>query len=93
VLALTLFVVIVKLAEVEPAAIETLDGTVAALVLLLESETVTPPDGAAAVSVTLPVDDVPPVTLVGLTDNELRAAFVVVAAAFTVRAAVFVTPL
>lgn len=43
----------------------TLAGTVAT-VLLLERVTVWPPEGAAAVNVTVPVDDAPPATEVGL---------------------------
>ena len=58
-------VVTVKLALVEPAATVTLAGTVAA-VLLLESETTAPPDGAAPVRVTVPCAELPPRTLVGL---------------------------
>jgi hypothetical protein len=67
----TVPVVTVKFADVAPAATVTDAGTVAAE-LLLESETVTPPDGAAALRVTVPVDDAPPVTLAGLSDSELR---------------------
>jgi hypothetical protein len=63
-------VVTVNVRLVVPAATVTLAGTVAAAVLLLESATTLPPDGAAADSVTVPVDDVPPVTLVGLSDND-----------------------
>jgi hypothetical protein len=55
---------------VPPAATITLTGTVAAAVLPLESVTIAPPDGAAAFNVTIPVDPVPPVTLVGLVVNE-----------------------
>ena len=66
----TALVLTLKLALVAPAATVTLAGTVAAAVLLLESATTRPPEGAAADSVTVPVDDVPPVTLVGLSDND-----------------------
>lgn len=65
-------VVMVKLALVEPAATVTEAGTVAALELSL-SETVAPPVPAAAARVTVPVELVPPVTLVGLTDTEVIA--------------------
>ena len=66
-LALTLNVVLVA-----PAAIVTLDGTVAAAVLLLESATVAPPVGAAPLSVTVPVEEFPPVTVVGFSDSDER---------------------
>lgn len=61
-----------KLALVCPADTVTLDGTVATDVLLLESATDTPPDGAAALSVTVPVELFPPLTLVGLSVSEER---------------------
>ena len=55
----------VKLALVCPAATVTLAGTVAAA-LLRESVTTVPPLGAAAVRITVPVELVPPVTVLGL---------------------------
>ena len=54
----------VKLALVCPATTVTLAGTVAAT-LLLDSVTTVPPVGAAAVRVTVPVELVPPVTVLG----------------------------
>ena len=54
-----------NVAEVALAATVTLEGTVAADVLLLVSVTTTPPVGAKPFSVTVPVDEVPPVTVVG----------------------------
>ena len=72
VLLLTRCVETVKVAEVEPAAIMTLEGTVAADVLLDRVTVVADVDAAA--NVTLPVEDEPPVTLVGLSVSELRVA-------------------
>ena len=68
--AVTACVLTVKLALVDPAGMVTVAGTLAAL-LLLESATCAPPDGAAALSVTVPVDDwAPPLTLVGFSVSE-----------------------
>jgi len=53
---------------VAPAGIVTLAGTVAALESL-ESVIDAPPAGAAALNVTVPVDEVPPATLPGLSDT------------------------
>jgi hypothetical protein len=64
--ALTLDVVTVNVALVAPAATVTLEGTLAA-VLLLDSNTTRPPAGASAESVTRPCEVAPPVTLVGFT--------------------------
>jgi len=66
VLLATGLVLTVKVAVVAPAATVTLVGTVAADVLLLLSVTRAPPVGAAALSLTVPVDEAPPVTDVGL---------------------------
>lgn len=68
----TRLVLTVKFALVFPADTVTLDGTVATEVLLLESVTTAPPEGAAAVRVTVPVELFPPLTLVGLRVNEER---------------------
>jgi hypothetical protein len=52
-----------------PAATVTLAGTVATAVLLLDSVTTEPPDGAGPLSVTVPCDEMPPVTVVGDSDS------------------------
>src|SRR5438034_4408710 len=59
-------VLTVKVALVLPAGTVTLAGTVAAPVLLLDKLTTAPPLGAGPLSVTVPVEELPPVTLVGL---------------------------
>ena len=61
-------VVTVNVRLVAPAGTVTLAGTVADAELS-DSVTTAPPDGAAAVSVTVPVDELPPTTVVGLTDT------------------------
>jgi hypothetical protein len=61
----TALVATAKVAVVAPAATVTLAGTVAAAVLLLERVTAVPPLGAAFVSVTIPVEEPPPVTVAG----------------------------
>src|ERR1051326_8697064 len=63
--AVTALVVAVNAALDAPAATVTLAGTRATVVRLLASFTTSPPLGAAAVSVIVPADDVPPVTLAG----------------------------
>ena len=65
----TAVVVTVKVAVVAPAATVTLAGTVTAA-LLLDKVTDNPPVGAALPKVTVPVDEVPPVTAVGFTVTE-----------------------
>ena len=68
-------VVIGKVAVVAPASTVTLEGKLAAA-LLLESATDIPPAGAALASVTVPVEEIPPVTVAGfkLTDETVSAA-------------------
>lgn len=85
------WVEMVNVRLVLPAATVTLDGTVAAAVLLLDSATTLPPEGAADVNVTVPVDDVPPVTLVGLNDR-VASVGPLVLPGVTVRPAVWPMP-
>ena len=66
--AVTAVVVTVKFALVVPAATVTLAGTLAA-VELSESVTAAPPAGAAALNATVPVEALPPTTLVGLRET------------------------
>ena len=90
--AVTALVLAVNVALAAPAATVTLAGTLAAAVLLLESVTSAPPDGAGPLNVTVPVEDcVPPITLVGLSvsDESVTAGG---GAGATVIEAVLVTP-
>ena len=66
--AVTADVVVVNVAVELPALTVTVAGTTA-LVLLLDNATTTPPVGAVPVKVTVPVEEVPPVTLAGLSDT------------------------
>jgi hypothetical protein len=69
----TALVLTVNVALVSPAATVTLAGTLAPVVLLLESVTCTPADGAGPPSVTVPVEDCPPpTTLIGLRLSDER---------------------
>jgi hypothetical protein len=71
--AATALVLTVNVALVAPAGTVTMDGTLAAAVLLLESVTVAPLAGAAPLNVTVPVEDcTPPTTLVGFRESEER---------------------
>jgi hypothetical protein len=88
--AVTGDVATVNPALVAPAATVTLAGTVATAVLLLESVTTVPPEGAAAVSVTVPLTELPPVTLAEPRVSALKAG--AGALGETVSAAVRVTP-
>jgi len=73
VLLATGLVLTVNVAVVAFAVTVTLAGTVAAAVLLLLSVTTAPPVGAGPFSVTVPVDEVPPVTDVGFRLTALGA--------------------
>lgn len=66
---LTDVVVTVKFAPVDPLGTVTLLGTLALELLLLRLTTV-PPEGAAALSVTVPVELLPPVTVLGFRVTE-----------------------
>ncbi len=65
----TAFVLTVKVADVAPAATVTVAGTVAEE-LLLDSVIDMPPAGAAVFKFTVPVEEFPPVTDVGLSETE-----------------------
>ncbi len=76
----TVTVFTVKVTDVAPAGIVTVAGRVA----LVESDAnvmVSPPVGAGPVRVTVPVDEVPPVTDVGLsvTESSVGALMMIVA--------------
>jgi hypothetical protein len=92
--AVTDTVVTVKVALVAPAAIVTLEGTLATTALLLESDTSAPPLGAAEVSVTVPVEVLPPTRLKGLnvSDDKVGVGGGGGASGFTVKVADWVTP-
>jgi hypothetical protein len=81
-------VVTENVADVEPCGTVTLEGTLAAVVLELESATAAPPLPAASVRLTVPVPDWPLTIVLGLTETLLRAA----AGGLTVRPNVLLTP-
>jgi len=83
---LTELVVAVKVALLAPAAMLTLAGTVAAAVLLLERVTTAPEDGAAALSVTVPWEVLPPTTLIGFSEREDSVAVELVIASTLISA-------
>ena len=86
VLVATGLVVTVKVAVVAFAATGTVAGTVAAGLLLVRATTA-PPAGAAELKVTVPVEGLPPVTLLGFKASEATVR------AVTVRVAVWLVPL
>jgi hypothetical protein len=65
--------VTVNVTVVAPAGTVTLEGTLAAAVLELASDTTTPPVPAAVVRVTVPVPVWPLTIVLGLTETLLRA--------------------
>jgi hypothetical protein len=87
--AVTLLVLTVNVALLTPAATVTLAGTVAAAVLPLIMETDAPPLGAGPLSVTVPVEGDPPVTLVGFSVSKERVGG---ACGTTLSEAVLATP-
>ena len=87
--AVTALVLTMNVALAAPAATVTLAGTVVAAVLSLIRETAAPPLGAGPLSVTVPVEGDPPVTLIGLSATAESVAEPVGA---TLSEAVLVTP-
>ena len=75
-----------KVAELAPAATVTVAGTLAMEGLLLARLTVRPPEGASPLRVTVPVEGLPPVTLVGASVKVERLG------ALIVTSVVLVTP-
>lgn len=74
-------VVIVNVADEAPAATVTLAGVVAAA-LLDESDTTSPPVPAGPLSVTVPVELIPPITVEGATETLVSDAGLMVRVAF-----------
>jgi hypothetical protein len=79
--AATVPAVTVNVAVVAPAVTVTLAGTVATAVLLLLRVTRRPPLGAGPLSVTVPTDVAPLVTMAGLSASALTAGAVTVSVA------------
>jgi hypothetical protein len=71
VVAFTFLVLTVKVALVAPEATLTLVATLAALPWS-DRVTTAPPGGAGAFSVTVPVEELPPVSVVGFREMEVR---------------------
>src|SRR5437867_1540172 len=67
----TELVVTVKLALVAPWGTVTLGGGVATAELVVPSDTTAPPAGAAALKVTVPVEELPPTTLLGFSVRDV----------------------
>src|SRR3954469_24339116 len=66
-------VVMVKLAEIWPPGTVTIPGALAAAELLVERVIEIPPAGAGALKKTVPVAEVPPLTLAGAIDIDCRS--------------------
>ena len=73
----------VKVAVVDPASKVTEAGTVATAVSLLESVATRPPAGAGDARVMVPVEGVPPMTVVGLNVSEVNTDIPVLRAKYT----------
>jgi hypothetical protein len=86
----TLVVETLNVALVAPAGTVTLAGTAAGLID--DSCTIAPPDGAAALSLTVAVDDEPPGTLVGLSASDVTHRFFVAAGLTVTLALTFDAP-
>jgi hypothetical protein len=80
-------VLTVKVAVVEYAGMVTLEGTMAANPLLLDKNTTAPPAGAGPSSVTVPVEEPPPVMLEGFNVSDMSTG------GRTISEADWVTPL
>jgi len=74
VVELTVPVFTVNVANIAPGATVTLAGTLASVEFELESDTTAPPEGAAAVSSTVPVADSPFTILHGFTPTLFSVA-------------------
>lgn len=74
ILRFPLVVVIAKVADELPERIVTVAGTLARYGWLLDKCTTMPPEGAGALSVTLPVEEAPPTTVDGLRVKDVSAA-------------------
>ena len=88
----TALVLTVNEALVAPAATITLEGPLVTAILLLERTICAPPAGAGPLSVTVPVEEFPPVILVGFRTTEERVGGGG-GAGVNVSEAVLVTPL
>jgi hypothetical protein len=88
----TLPVATVNRADLEPRGILTLDRTLAAVVLELESDTSTPPVPAASIRLTVPVPEWPLTIVLGLTEMLLSAVGDLAGSGLTMRPNVLLTP-